>query len=133
MKKRLKCTRTRRHRRREFINKLSPLTPSTKVWSTLQSMDGQEKLALPDNPVNARDRSAITDKSKPEIAVKTYAAARKVQITIEDSKKAYLMTRAGLKGTTKEKRVTVSLKMNWKELYRRCRMELPVLMEVFLR
>ena len=75
-------------------------------------MDGQEKLALPDNPVNARDRSAITDKSKPEIAVKTYAAARKVQITIEDSKKACLMTRAGLKGTTKEKRVTVSLKMN---------------------
>ena len=85
---------------REFVDTLSPATPSTKVWRTLQSMDGRKKLGLPDNPVCAGDKTAVTDKSKAELAVKTYAAASKVQITREDSKEAYLPTRESLKETS---------------------------------
>ena len=84
----------------EFVDTLSPSTPSTKVWRRLQSMDGRKKLGLPDNPVCAGDKIAITDKSKSTLAVTTYAAVSKVLVTREDYKEAYLATREGLKGTS---------------------------------
>ena len=64
-------------------------------------MDVRKKLGSPDKPVNARDRSATTDKSKAELAVKIMPQLAKFRSRGRTQGKAYLVTREGLKGTTK--------------------------------
>ena len=82
---------------KEFVSELNPRTPTSKVWSTLRSLDGRSKTGLPDVPITQGGKKATTDLEKATLAVKTYASVSRVKIPREVSKAAYCKVRAALK------------------------------------
>ena len=82
---------------REFASTLSPRTPSSKVWGVLKSIDGRKKQKLPDVPLTAGDKKAITKLEKADLSVKTYAANSHVRIPREAQKTAYTAVRKAIK------------------------------------
>jgi ribonuclease HI len=83
---------------RGFAATLDPRTPSSRVWSTIQALDGRGRELLPDSPVlDERGHKAVDDGDKAEMASGSYAATSRVRIPRQASKAAKAAVREYLR------------------------------------
>ena len=87
---------------KEFTSELDPRDPTTKVWNTLESMDGRKRQPLPEAPISSGSLAARNARHKSELALRTYATMSRVKVNRLKQRDAYLEVRRRLNETPED-------------------------------